>query len=185
MSAAVLAGRRVTVMGLGLQGGGVEVVRFLAARGAVVTVTDKRPAEKLRESLDAIAGLGVRTVLGQHVESDFTSAELVVANPAVAPRNPLRVAARAARGSVPSAASMFPRWNSPGRRRSAMRPSVSVPSRNSPAARCSGVRAPAAVEKRSTWPRAAFQRPTRGSSAESTTVAPAGASSRMRRFAAS
>ena len=35
MSAAVLAGRRVTVMGLGLQGGGVEVVRFLAARGAV------------------------------------------------------------------------------------------------------------------------------------------------------
>ncbi len=107
MSAAVLAGRRVTVMGLGLQGGGVEVVRFLAARGAVVTVTDKRPAEKLRESLDAIAGLGVRTVLGQHVESDFTSAELVVANPAVAPSNPLLVAARAAGVSVTSEMALF------------------------------------------------------------------------------
>ncbi len=107
MSAAVLAGRRVTVMGLGLQGGGVEVVRFLAACGAVVTVTDKRPAEKLRESLDAIAGLGVRTVLGQHVESDFTSAELVVANPAVAPSNPLLVAARAAGVSVTSEMALF------------------------------------------------------------------------------
>lgn len=107
MSAAVFAGRRVTVMGLGLQGGGVEVVRFLAARGAVVTVTDKRPAEKLRESLDAIAGLGVRTVLGQHVESDFTSAELVVANPAVAPSNPLLAAARAAGVPVTSEMALF------------------------------------------------------------------------------
>ncbi len=107
MSAAGFAGRRVTVMGLGLQGGGVEVVRFLAARGAEVTVTDKRPAEKLRESLDAIAGLGVRTVLGLHREEDFTSAEVVVANPAVAPSHPLLVAARAAGVRVTSEMALF------------------------------------------------------------------------------
>ena len=107
MSALTFAGRRVTVMGLGLQGGGVEVVRFLATRGARVTVTDKRPAEKLRESLDAIAGLGVETVLGLHREEDFTSAEVVVANPAVAPQNPLLVAARAAGAEVTSEMALF------------------------------------------------------------------------------
>jgi len=107
VSALAFAGRRVTVMGLGLQGGGVEVVRFLAARGAQVTVTDKRPAEKLRESLDAIAGLGVQTVLGLHREEDFTTAEVVVANPAVAPNHPLLVAARAAGVLVTSEMALF------------------------------------------------------------------------------
>jgi len=107
VSALDFAGRRVTVMGLGLQGGGVEVVRFLAARGAQVTVTDKRPAEQLRESLDAIAALGVRTVLGLHREEDFTTAEVVVANPAVAPHHPLLVAARAAGVLVTSEMALF------------------------------------------------------------------------------
>lgn len=88
-------GRAVTVMGLGLQGGGVEVVRFLAARGARVTVTDLRPADKLRESLEALAGFEVRCVLGEHRAEDFTSAEAVVANPAVSPSHPLLAAARA------------------------------------------------------------------------------------------
>ena len=38
-----LKGQRVTVMGLGLFGGGVGAVRFLVREGAVVTVTDLRP----------------------------------------------------------------------------------------------------------------------------------------------
>jgi UDP-N-acetylmuramoylalanine--D-glutamate ligase len=87
-------GRAVTVMGLGLQGGGVEVVRYLAQRGARVTVTDLRSEEQLRESLEQIAGLDVRCVLGEHRERDFTETELVIANPAVAPAHPLLAAAR-------------------------------------------------------------------------------------------
>lgn len=102
-----LRGRRVTVMGLGLQGGGVEVVRFLCSRGARVTVTDKRPAEQLSESLAAIEGLGATTVLGQHRERDFTDTDAVVANPAVAPSNPLLVAARAAGVRVTSEMELF------------------------------------------------------------------------------
>jgi UDP-N-acetylmuramoylalanine--D-glutamate ligase len=82
-----LRGKRATVMGLGLQGGGVETVRYLAAAGARVTVTDLRPAEKLGESLRAIAGLDVQCVLGEHRVADFSEAQLVVANPAVAPDN--------------------------------------------------------------------------------------------------
>lgn len=107
MSHDALRGRRVTVMGLGLQGGGVEVVRFLCARGALVTVTDKRPADKLAESLAAIAGLPVRCVLGEHREEDFTGAELVVANPAVAPSHPLLLAARARGVTVTSEMALF------------------------------------------------------------------------------
>lgn len=101
------AGRRVTVMGLGLQGGGVEVVRFMAARGAEVTVTDTRPADKLAESLRAIDGLRARTVLGEHREQDFTEADLVVANPAVPPSHPLLAAARRAGVRVTSEIVLF------------------------------------------------------------------------------
>ena len=102
-----LRGKRVTVMGLGLQGGGVEVVRFLARHGARVLVTDKRPAAQLAESLAAIDGLGATTVLGEHRERDFTDTDAVVANPAVAPSNSLLVAARAAGVRVTSEMELF------------------------------------------------------------------------------
>ncbi|MCG8481453.1 MAG: UDP-N-acetylmuramoyl-L-alanine--D-glutamate ligase [Spirochaetales bacterium] len=72
----------VTVMGLGLHGGGLASVRFLAERGARVTVTDLRSEAALSESVEKLPD-GVRTVLGRHELSDFTSADLVVKNPAV------------------------------------------------------------------------------------------------------
>ena len=49
-------GRRALVMGLGVHGGGVGVARFLAERGAQVTVTDLSPAEQLTASLDVLGG---------------------------------------------------------------------------------------------------------------------------------
>ncbi len=78
-----LDGRRVLVMGLGLFGGGVGAVRFLCREGALVTVTDLRPAEALPESLQALESLPVAYRLGGHEASDFRSADLVVANPGV------------------------------------------------------------------------------------------------------
>ena len=76
-------GKRVTVMGLGRFGGGVGAVRFLAARGAQVTVSDAAPANKLAESLEQIRDLPVALHLGGHERSDFSDADLVVVNPAV------------------------------------------------------------------------------------------------------
>ncbi|CAG1004740.1 UDP-N-acetylmuramoylalanine--D-glutamate ligase [Phycisphaerales bacterium] len=82
-----LQGRRVTVMGLGRFGGGLGVTRFLASRGAGVLVTDIEPADKLAEplaALEPLIGKGVVTTrLGEHNVSDFTTCDLVVANPAV------------------------------------------------------------------------------------------------------
>ncbi len=82
-----VAGRRVTVMGLGRFGGGVGVTRWLASQGADVLVTDLDPAEKLAESIaqvqNLIDGGSVTLRLGGHNVSDFTTCDVVVANPAV------------------------------------------------------------------------------------------------------
>lgn len=78
-----LKGQRVTVMGLGLFGGGVGAVRFLVREGAVVTVTDLRPEKDLRASVCALKGLPIAFKLGRHEETDFRNADLIVANPAV------------------------------------------------------------------------------------------------------
>ncbi len=77
-----LQGLSVTVMGLGLHGGGLASVRFLVERGARVTVTDLRSEAALSQSVAKLPG-GVRAVLGRHERSDFSSADLVVKNPAV------------------------------------------------------------------------------------------------------
>jgi UDP-N-acetylmuramoylalanine--D-glutamate ligase len=70
-------------MGLGLFGGGVGVARYLARRGARVTVTDTKPARQLAPSLKALEGLPITYHLGGHQAADFTKADLVVVNPAV------------------------------------------------------------------------------------------------------
>lgn len=80
------AGAKVTVMGLGLHGGGASAARFLAREGAEVTVTDLRNETELAASLDAIASLPIRFVLGRHEDADFAEADIVIKNPAV-PRN--------------------------------------------------------------------------------------------------
>jgi UDP-N-acetylmuramoylalanine--D-glutamate ligase len=88
-------GKRVTVMGLGTRGGGVGVARFLAERGAIVTVTDGKTADELARPLSELAGLPIRYVLGRHEEGDFTAAgaDMIVRNPGVRRTSPwLRLA---------------------------------------------------------------------------------------------
>ncbi|MFH2113394.1 MAG: UDP-N-acetylmuramoyl-L-alanine--D-glutamate ligase [Spirochaetota bacterium] len=90
-----IPGMKVTVMGLGLNGGGLASARFFAQRGAVVSVTDTRDETILKPSIDALAGLPIRFVLGRHETTDFSSADLVIKNPAVRPDSEyLKAAAR-------------------------------------------------------------------------------------------
>ena len=72
-----LRGKRVTVMGLGVFGGGAGVTRFLARRGARVCVTDRKSPEELETSLVSLVGFDVEYALGGHREEDFTDADLV------------------------------------------------------------------------------------------------------------
>jgi UDP-N-acetylmuramoylalanine--D-glutamate ligase len=91
-----VAGKRVTVMGLGRFGGQIAGARWLAGQGAKVLVTDTTPPEKLADSVRQLEGLGIEYRLGEHRIEDFSSAELVMASPAVPPENPYLAAARGA-----------------------------------------------------------------------------------------
>src|SRR5678815_1582109 len=82
-----LRGKRVTVAGLGRFGGGTAVARWLVEQGAAVLVTDREPAEKLADSVAKLDGLQIQLRLGEHRETDFAGADLVVASPAIPTSN--------------------------------------------------------------------------------------------------
>lgn len=102
-----LKGKRALVMGLGVHGGGVGVARFLALQGADVTVTDLRTPEDLRTSIEALDGLPIRFVLGEHRDDDFRRAEIVVRNPAVPPTSRYLQIAREAGAIVETEMTLF------------------------------------------------------------------------------
>jgi UDP-N-acetylmuramoylalanine--D-glutamate ligase len=82
------AGRPVAVLGLARSG--VALARFLADRGAVVTVYDRRPAAELTAALEALEGRSVRLALGPEVDprSVLRGQALVTTSPAVSSHFP-------------------------------------------------------------------------------------------------
>lgn len=82
------SGRRITVMGLGLHGGGLAAALYLHRRGARVTVTDLRTTGELAPTLRKLPE-SIRVVAGEHREKDFLEADLVLKNPAVPRTAPL------------------------------------------------------------------------------------------------
>jgi UDP-N-acetylmuramoylalanine--D-glutamate ligase len=89
-----ISGKRVVVAGLGRFGGGIAVSRWLAEQGARVLVTDQAAPAALADSCRQLDGLPIEYRLGEHREEDFTSADLIVASPAVPPGNKYLQAAR-------------------------------------------------------------------------------------------
>lgn len=79
-----LRGKKVLVFGLGIHGGGLGVTRWLVEHGAQVTVTDLKNADQLKSSIDALGGLPIKYVLGEHRDQDFAGADLIIRNPGVA-----------------------------------------------------------------------------------------------------
>nr|WP_236840336.1 UDP-N-acetylmuramoyl-L-alanine--D-glutamate ligase [Borreliella burgdorferi] len=76
-------------MGLGLNGGGVALSRFLLKRGAKLVITDLKSETELALSIDALRDFEdqIRYVLGKHDVNDFKNADIVVKNPGVKPNN--------------------------------------------------------------------------------------------------
>ncbi len=81
--------KKVTIMGLGLNGGGEACVRFFSRYGAFITVTDKKTEEELAPTLNSLRQdpsvdfNRIKLVLGKHDLSDFQSADCVIKNPGV------------------------------------------------------------------------------------------------------
>jgi len=102
-----VAGRAVTIMGLGLFGGGVGAARYFARHGARVTVTDLKTAEVLAPSLKSLEGLDITFHLGGHEAADFTGADVVVVNPAVPKTSPYLAMAAKAGAELTSEMNLF------------------------------------------------------------------------------
>ena len=80
-----IAGLSVTVMGLGLNGGGLASARFFAENGAKeVIVTDMKTEEELAPSVAELRHYpNVRFTLGGHNIEDFRTVDMVIKNPGV------------------------------------------------------------------------------------------------------
>jgi UDP-N-acetylmuramoylalanine--D-glutamate ligase len=87
-----LAGLEVLVVGLGKSG--LAAARLAAARGARVTIADRRTEEELGGAVAAARALGASVVAGGHPPEISGSADLVVVSPGVPLSIPLVVEAR-------------------------------------------------------------------------------------------
>jgi UDP-N-acetylmuramoylalanine--D-glutamate ligase len=98
-------GQRVTVVGLAREG--TALVRFLAAAGAQVTVSDARDERRLAPFLAAIAGLPVHLSLGGNRDEAFANADWVFVSPGVPDDLPPLVAARERGARISSSTELF------------------------------------------------------------------------------
>jgi UDP-N-acetylmuramoylalanine--D-glutamate ligase len=90
-----LVGKRVTVLGLGIEG--TDLVRYLASQGASVTVSDTKSPEALAARIKELDGLPVRFSLGENRVEDAISADIVFVSQGI-PLNAPAVAAARERG---------------------------------------------------------------------------------------
>jgi len=76
-------GKKVLVVGLGLQEGGVGLARFFSELGAKVTVTDIKSKEELLESIIKLNSLEINYSLGGHKLEDFLESDVIFKGPSV------------------------------------------------------------------------------------------------------
>lgn len=76
-------GKKVLVVGLGLQGGGLGMARFFSQLGAKVTVTDKKTEKQLAASLETLKDYPITFHLGNHNLDDFINTDFIFKGPSV------------------------------------------------------------------------------------------------------
>lgn len=79
----MIQGKKVLVVGLGLQGGGVGIAKYFAEKGNKVTVTDKKTAQQLSSSIEILKPYPIHFHLGGHILQDFLEADVIFKGPSV------------------------------------------------------------------------------------------------------
>jgi UDP-N-acetylmuramoylalanine--D-glutamate ligase len=87
-----LVGKRVTVIGLGIEG--VDVARYAATHGALVTVSDTKSPEALTARLQQLEGLPIEYALGSHDIEAIATSDVVFVSQSVPLDQPAIVEAR-------------------------------------------------------------------------------------------
>ncbi len=84
----IYSGKKVLVLGLGLNQGGVGSAEFFAKAEVSVRVTDLKTAEQLKPSLDQLKNFkNIQYTLGGHKFEDIDWADLIIRNPKLTPDN--------------------------------------------------------------------------------------------------
>ncbi len=91
----LLKGKRVLQIGLGVQGGGLGLARYIAPQVQSLTITDKKTKEELASSIAELTEFpSIRFALGGHPDEVFTHIDLIIIGPSVPWNMPQLVEAR-------------------------------------------------------------------------------------------
>ena len=85
-----LKNKKITIMGLGLHGGGLGVAKYLVRSGAKLLISDIKTKKELKPSLDQLKDFpNISYHLGGHSWNDFKNADMVFVNQAVNLHSPI------------------------------------------------------------------------------------------------
>ena len=88
-------GKHVLVLGLGLHGGAIGNIKWLAQQGARITVSDTKSREQLGHSIQKLSDIsGIQYIFGSQDEINLDDVDMVLRNPAVPRKAPLLERAR-------------------------------------------------------------------------------------------
>ena len=101
-------GKKITLMGLGILGRGVNVAKFLAECGAELTITDLKTEDQLAPSLKKLSKFPkIKYVLGRHDPADFSGKEMIIKAAGVSLDSPYIAEARKNNIPIEMDASLF------------------------------------------------------------------------------
>lgn len=84
--------KKVLILGLGINQGGLGSAKFFAKAGAQVKVTDLKERDQLKSSLEELEEFNnIEYVLGKHNFEDIDWADLIIRNQALKPNNEYRI----------------------------------------------------------------------------------------------
>jgi len=76
-----LNGKKVLVVGLARTG--IATAKFLKAKGSLVTATEVKPKEEMKEAVEELKGMDIATEWGGHRKETFLKQEMIVVSPGV------------------------------------------------------------------------------------------------------
>lgn len=76
-----LKGKKVLVVGLARTG--IATAKFLKAKGSLVTATEVKPKEEMKEAVQALKGMDISTEWGGHQTETFLKQDIIVVSPGV------------------------------------------------------------------------------------------------------
>jgi UDP-N-acetylmuramoylalanine--D-glutamate ligase len=76
-----LHGKRVLVVGMARTG--IATAKFLKSKGSLVTTTEMKPEEEMKEAVEELKGLDISTEWGGHRAETFLKQDMIVVSPGV------------------------------------------------------------------------------------------------------